>query len=98
MTHAECAKFVCEGAAAIAALVAAHAWRAAASKPAANPGPGFYASGDPNDSTMQAVLTAGQAIDRGAALNRRAAMWAGISAFFQAWALLVPYFWNWFIK
>jgi hypothetical protein len=87
MTHAECAKGFCEGVAAIAAIVAAISWRSAARKPVAKYAGTGYGGVSPN-------LPINEEIERGAALNARAATWAAVSAFFQASALLIGIAWH----
>lgn len=82
MTHAEWTKTVLEGAAAATAITAAAYWRAAAGKPVAGYPAGMgYDVASPPPINLE--------IQKGAALNAKAATWASISALFQALALVV---------
>ena len=83
------AKAVCEGASAIAALVAAVSWFVAASHPVGIPGPGFYAPSDPNHPLWQQLRAQGRKILRGVRWNQTAAALTGIAALFQfiAWCV-----------
>jgi hypothetical protein len=82
MTHADYAKAICEGAAALAALVAAFYWLAAARQPVALYAPIRHDGGASN-------LPINKNIQRGAKLNAAAATWAAVSALFQGLALLI---------
>ena len=83
MTNAEFTKAACEGAAALAAIVAAISWRAASHKPVAKYAGTGYGGVSPD-------MPINKEIERGAELNARAATWTAISALFQALALIVP--------
>jgi len=87
MTNAEFTRAACEGAAAFAAIVAAVSWRAASDKPVAKYASTGYGGVSPD-------MPINKEIERGAALNARAATWAAISAFLQALALVVPWLWH----
>jgi hypothetical protein len=87
MTHADCARTVCEGAAAVAAIIAAISWRAAARRPVALYAGTGYGGSSPN-------VAINEEIQRGAALNARAATWAAVSALSQGLALLIGIAWR----
>jgi hypothetical protein len=74
--------------AALAALAAGIAWYRAAQKPVAKPGPTPYVSGDVNHPMYQEMRAAGEKIERGAILNRRAAALAALSALFAILAFV----------
>lgn len=83
------AKTICEAAAALAALLAAGFWFAAARCPVAKYAPSAY--GD----ISKAVKPLNDKIQLGATLNGWAATCAAISALFQALALLIGIIWHW---
>ena len=80
------AKAACEFSAAIAALLAAVTWFAAASHPVGIPGPSQYGGPPPE------MIAHANKIKRGAALNRIAAALTGMSALaqFVAWLVSAP--------
>jgi hypothetical protein len=87
---AEDAKAFCEFAGAVTALSAAALWFWAASHPVGVPGAAQWAE------SPRAKQMAEEApkIRRGAALNRAAAAFTGVSALFQFLAWLVPRLWH----
>jgi hypothetical protein len=88
MTHADYAKAIWEGAAAVAAIIAAVFWRAASKQPVAKYAPAYY------DVSANDLAPANDQIQRGAALNARAALWAAVAALFQGMALLIGIVWR----
>lgn len=77
-----------EGASALFAIAAAYAWWRASLKPVAKSGPGPYVSADPNHPMWEAMRKAAAEVERGAELNRRAALLTAAAAAFQAGAAI----------